>query len=76
MRELVDRPVDEDSLRNALACTPCYSAGVIVCPTQMGVLVAINALDGALFVDLLLRRRRRHGLGEGVVVREPSAVRE
>ncbi len=44
----VDRPVDEDSLRNALACTPCYSAGVIVCPTQMGVLVAVDALDGAL----------------------------
>ena len=44
----VDRPVDEDSLRNALACTPCYSSGVIVCPTQMGVLVGVDALDGAL----------------------------
>ena len=44
----VDRPIDEDSLRNALACTPCYSAGVIVCPTQMGVLVGVDALDGAL----------------------------
>jgi outer membrane protein assembly factor BamB len=44
----VDRPIDEDSLRNTLACTPCYSAGVIVCPTQMGVLVGVDALDGAL----------------------------
>ncbi len=44
----VDRPIDEDSLRNTLACTPCYSGGVIVCPTQMGVLVGVDALDGAL----------------------------
>jgi outer membrane protein assembly factor BamB len=44
----VDRPIDEDSLRNTLACTPCYSSGVIVCPTQMGVLVGVDALDGAL----------------------------
>ena len=44
----VDRPIDEDALRNTLACTPCYSAGVIVCPTQMGVLVGVDALDGAL----------------------------
>lgn len=44
----VDRPIDEDSLRNTLACTPCYAAGVIVCPTQMGVLVGVDALDGAL----------------------------
>jgi outer membrane protein assembly factor BamB len=44
----VDRPIDEDLLRNTLACTPCYSAGVIVCPTQMGVLVGVDALDGAL----------------------------
>lgn len=44
----VDRPIDEDPLRYALACTPCYSAGVIVCPTQMGILVGVDALDGAL----------------------------
>jgi len=44
----VDRPIDEDSLRNTLACTPCYSSGVIVCPTQMGVMVGVDALDGAL----------------------------
>ena len=44
----VDRPIDEDPSRHTLACTPCYAAGVIVCPTQMGVLVAVDALDGAL----------------------------
>jgi outer membrane protein assembly factor BamB len=44
----VDRPIDEDPLRHTLACTPCYAAGVIVCPTQMGVLVGVDALDGAL----------------------------
>lgn len=44
----VDRPIDEDSLRSALACTPVYSSGVIVCPTQMGMLVGVDALDGAL----------------------------
>jgi outer membrane protein assembly factor BamB len=44
----VDRPVDEEPLRYSLACTPVCSGGVIVCPTQTGMLVGVDALDGAL----------------------------
>jgi outer membrane protein assembly factor BamB len=44
----VDRPIDEEPLRYALACTPCSGSGVIVCPTQAGILVGVDALDGAL----------------------------
>lgn len=44
----VDRPIDEEPLRYSLACTPCSGSGVIVCPTQAGILVGVDALDGAL----------------------------
>jgi outer membrane protein assembly factor BamB len=44
----VDRPIDEEALRYPLACTPSSGAGVIVCPTQAGILVGVDALDGAL----------------------------
>jgi outer membrane protein assembly factor BamB len=44
----VDRPIDEEPLRYSLACIPCSGAGVIVCPTQAGILVGVDALDGAL----------------------------
>jgi outer membrane protein assembly factor BamB len=44
----VDKPIDEEPLRYPLACTPCSGGGVIVCPTQAGVLVGVDALDGAL----------------------------
>jgi outer membrane protein assembly factor BamB len=44
----VDRPIDEEPLRYALACTPASGGGVIVCPTQAGMLVGVDALDGAL----------------------------
>ncbi|MGO9485583.1 MAG: PQQ-binding-like beta-propeller repeat protein, partial [Rhodomicrobium sp.] len=44
----VDRPIDEDSARYTQSCTPCCAGGVIVCPTQIGILVGVDALDGAL----------------------------
>ncbi|HEV3298355.1 MAG TPA: PQQ-binding-like beta-propeller repeat protein [Planctomycetaceae bacterium] len=44
----VDRPIDEEPLRYTLACTPASGGGVIVCPTQAGMLVGVDALDGAL----------------------------
>ncbi|HET6324908.1 MAG TPA: PQQ-binding-like beta-propeller repeat protein [Planctomycetaceae bacterium] len=44
----VDRPIDEEPQRYALACTPSSGSGVIVCPTQAGLLVGVDALDGAL----------------------------
>jgi outer membrane protein assembly factor BamB len=44
----VDRPIDEEPQRYALACTPSSGSGVIVCPTQAGILVGVDALDGAL----------------------------
>ena len=44
----VDRPIDEEPLRYPVACTPSSGSGVIVCPTQVGILVGVDALDGAL----------------------------
>jgi outer membrane protein assembly factor BamB len=44
----VERSVGEDSVRSSLACTPVYAGGIIVCPTQVGVLVGVDALDGSL----------------------------
>ena len=44
----VDRPIDEDPQRYSLECTPAYANGVIVCPTQIGILVGVDAVDGAL----------------------------
>ncbi|MBS0266101.1 MAG: PQQ-binding-like beta-propeller repeat protein [Planctomycetes bacterium] len=44
----VAQPVVSDQQRLGLACTPTYANGIVVCPTQAGVLVAVEALTGTL----------------------------
>jgi len=44
----VDHPIEDDPFRYTLSCAPIFSGGVVVCPTQIGVLAAVDAIDGAL----------------------------
>lgn len=44
----VEQPIRRDGFRHGLACTLAYSNGVIVCPTQTGLLVGVNADTGSL----------------------------
>ena len=45
---LVDRSIDWDSARQMMACSPLAVGHVIVCPTEVGVVVGIDPLTGAL----------------------------
>ncbi|MEZ6051435.1 MAG: PQQ-binding-like beta-propeller repeat protein [Planctomycetaceae bacterium] len=45
---LVERPVTEDALRLRTSCTPVYHNGIICCPTEIGVVVGVEALTGRL----------------------------
>ncbi len=44
----VDTSIDSDMARYSLACTPRFSRGVVVCPTQKNVLVGIDEAGGNL----------------------------
>jgi hypothetical protein len=44
----VSQPISSDYQRTGLACAPSYGDGIVVCPTQAGVLVAVDALTGTL----------------------------
>lgn len=44
----VPQPIAVDQQRVALVCTPVYGGGIVVCPTQAGVLVAVDSLSGKL----------------------------
>lgn len=44
----VPQPISSDHLRWGLVCTPSYGEGVLVCPTQVGVLAALDPLTGRL----------------------------
>lgn len=44
----VPQPISSDYHRKELVCSPTYADGVIVCPTQAGVLVAADPLTGRL----------------------------
>jgi len=44
----VPQPIGADHQRFALVCSPAYSDGIVVCPTQAGVLVAVDSLSGRL----------------------------
>jgi hypothetical protein len=44
----VSQPISSDPQRTGLACAPSYGDGIVVCPTQAGVLVAVDALTGTL----------------------------
>lgn len=45
---LVDLPIESDRSRYTLACTPSYANGVLVCATQLGVLVGVDETTGSL----------------------------
>ncbi len=45
---LVDLPIERDPRRARLACSPSCSEGVVVCPTQLGTLVGVDAATGLL----------------------------
>jgi outer membrane protein assembly factor BamB len=45
---LVARSITADEIRYFRSCNPAYADGVIVCPTQSGILVAVDALTGSL----------------------------
>jgi len=44
----VSQPIEVDHQRVGMACLPTYAEGVVVCPTQAGVLVAVDSLSGTL----------------------------
>ena len=44
----VSQPVQGDLLRNGFACCASYADGIVVCPTQNGLLVAVDVLTGTL----------------------------
>ncbi len=45
---LVEKPVAEDAVRLRTACTPVYDDGIICCPTELGIVVGVDALSGRL----------------------------
>lgn len=45
---LVDLPLSESETRSRTACSPVVSQGVVVCPTQLPVLVGLDATTGTL----------------------------
>lgn len=45
---LVDRSIDECARRRRTACSPVVADGIVLCPTQLGTLVAVDALCGRL----------------------------
>ncbi len=44
----VGLPIDVDTGRYPLSCSPTFADGVVVCPTQLGMLVGVDALTGSL----------------------------
>ncbi|HVW00873.1 MAG TPA: PQQ-binding-like beta-propeller repeat protein, partial [Planctomycetaceae bacterium] len=40
--------IDQDAFRIQTACSPTYAGGRLICPTEVGVLVAVDATTGAL----------------------------
>jgi outer membrane protein assembly factor BamB len=44
----VPQPIGADHQRAALTCSPAHSSGMLVCPTQVGVVVAVDSLSGRL----------------------------
>ena len=45
---LVQQPVDWDADRQRMCCMPVYDDGVVICPTEVGLLVGIDAFTGTL----------------------------
>lgn len=59
---LVDTPVADDVLRRRIACTPLYYDGIVCCPSEVGIVVGVDALTGRLkwACDLMDEEQRRH----------------
>ena len=45
---MVDAAIADDPQRARQACTPTISGGILICPTQLGSIVAVNAESGEL----------------------------
>ncbi len=61
---LVEKPVADDSLRQRTACTPLYHNGLICCPTEVGIVVGVEALTGRLeWVYDHMDEEQRHNSG-------------
>lgn len=45
---LVTQSLSSDALRTCLACSPVYWEGVVACPTEVGIVVGVDALTGRL----------------------------
>lgn len=45
---VAELPIHQHPERWRLACSPSFAAGVLVCPTQVGVLVGVDATNGSL----------------------------
>ncbi|MCA9077127.1 MAG: PQQ-binding-like beta-propeller repeat protein [Planctomycetaceae bacterium] len=45
---LADKPILEDNLRLRTACIPLYHNGIVCCPTEVGIVVGVDALTGRL----------------------------
>jgi outer membrane protein assembly factor BamB/tetratricopeptide (TPR) repeat protein len=45
---IVDRGIDEDANRRRVGCQAVIADGVVVCPTQLGTLVGVDAISGRL----------------------------
>ncbi len=45
---LVDRGIDECAHRQRAACSPVVANGIVLCPTQLGTLVAVDSVSGRL----------------------------
>lgn len=44
----VDRPIEQEPVRPYFGCQPALASGIVVCPTHLGALVAVDALTGSL----------------------------
>jgi len=44
----VERPIHEDPHRYPLACSLCFGEGIVVCPTHLGAVVAVDTQTGSL----------------------------
>ena len=44
----VELPIESDAKRYWLSCSPSFAVGVLVCPTQLGILVGVDSSTGTL----------------------------
>jgi hypothetical protein len=64
----VEKPIHEDPHRYPLACSLCFGEGIVVCPTHLGAVVAVDTQTGSLlwaydYTDRTASRTRRWSRG-------------